>query len=108
MLVRDDLLSATAALAGYIHFYLTLWNYRDKFLTLCSDDVTKEPSICIQNINQRFNGQFDSTEFSAVEDEKIRARFKKVDLHHGRLRASSSLPNLGKSQMKKIFGTCAG
>jgi hypothetical protein len=108
VLVWDGLLSTTVALASYIHFYRTLWGYRDKFLTLCFDSVTKESNICIQKINRRFNTKFDSIEFSAVEDEKIRARLKKVDLHHDRSGANSSLPNLGKSQMKKIFGTCAG
>jgi len=103
VLVWDDLLSTTIALASYIHFYRALWKYRNKFLILCFDDVTKEPDNCVQKINQRFNRRFKSVEFSAEEDEKIRARLKKVDIRHSRAGANSSLPNTGKSQLKKKY-----
>jgi len=103
VLVWDGLLSTTIALASYIHFYQTLWKYREKFLVLLFEYVTKRPDICVQNINQRFNRRFSSMAFSTELDEEIRARLEKADLHYNREGVNASLPNPDKSQLKKRY-----
>jgi len=101
VLVWDGLLSTSVALASYIHFYQTLWKYRERFLVLGFDEVIKKPDTCMQNINRRFNQQFFSTALSAQEDERIRARLANADLRNNRAGVSSSLPNTRKAQLKK-------
>jgi len=101
VLVWDGLLNTTVALASYIHFYHRLWKHRENFLGLSFDEVTKQPDICVQKINRRFNRQFFSKALSAKEDEKIRARLTRVDLRCARGTFNSSLPNPQKSQLKK-------
>jgi len=101
VLVWDGLLSTTVALASYIHFYQTLWRYRQRFLVLGFDEVTKKPDTCVQNINRRFKQQFFSKALSAGEDEKIRARLANADLRNNREGVNSSLPNTLKAQLKK-------
>ena len=100
VMVWDGLLSTTVALASYIHFYHKLWKHREKFLVLGFENVTREPDICVKDINQRFDRQFGSVEFSAGEDEKIRAKLARADLRNDREGVNSSLPNPHKSQMK--------
>jgi hypothetical protein len=100
VLVWDGLLSTTVALANYIHFYQTLWKYRESFLVLGFDEVTKKPDTCVQNINRRFNQQFFSVALSAGEDERIRARLANADLRNNREGVNSSLPNTRKAQLK--------
>ena len=103
VLVWDGLLSTSVALLSYIHFYRTLWKYREKFIVLTFDDVTQAPDICVQRINHRFDRQFNNDVFSLNVDGDIRARLKRADLYHHRKGVNSSLPNSDKTQLKRQY-----